>query len=321
MVSRWRVRFGVAGRKAPWGTAIMSLWMGVACGAPGGDLSASGGTRADGGAASGGAGSLGAGGTSSGGAGLGPASGGAGLGPPSGGGLGPASGGAHPGSGGSGGAPSGGGESGGGESGGAESDGGRGPGSGGASGHVGGAAASGGDPGSGGAAGECPFAGNISYVLSKEDNPTSEQQSAYEKIEQAMDKAVAFYNCYTQISKEITAHYVPSVATADGNPNGTIRFGSSASMNFVTAMHEISHVVGVGADSGFDPLIRNGVYTGPVATAKLRELTDDPAAEIHGDTQHFWPYGLNYESEWHSEQDGIFHCYIVTAIRQDMGWQ
>lgn len=198
-----------------------------------------------------------------------------------------------------------------------------------ASGGAGGSAAGSGGESAGGSAaggsgaggsGECPFEGKITYTLARAENPTDDQQDAYERITSALDKALSIYNCYTQIEKQLNAQYNPSVPTADGNPNGSIRFGSRASMNFVTAMHEVSHVLGVGADGAYDPLIVGGVYTGPLATARLRELTGDETAEIHGDGQHFWPYGLNYESEYESEQDGIFHCYIVTAIRQDIGW-
>jgi hypothetical protein len=30
---------------------------------------------------------------------------------------------------------------------------------------------------------------------------------------------------------------------------------------------------------------------------------------------------LNYQSEWHSEADGIAHCRMVMALRKDMGMQ
>lgn len=174
--------------------------------------------------------------------------------------------------------------------------------------------------GSGGGEGACPFSGRITYSLAQATDPTDDQKDAYGRITTAIEKALSIYNCYTDIEKTLNVQYNPSVETADGNPNGSIRFGSRASMNFVTAMHEISHTLGVGADGAYDPLIVGGVYTGPIATARLRELTEDPSAEIHGDSQHFWPYGLNYESEYHSEEDGIFHCYIVSAIREDIGW-
>jgi hypothetical protein len=40
---------------------------------------------------------------------------------------------------------------------------------------------------------------------------------------------------------------------------------------------------------------------------------------VNADTQHFWPYGLNYDSEYHDINDAIDHCKMVTAIRKDMG--
>ena len=52
---------------------------------------------------------------------------------------------------------------------------------------------------------------------------------------------------------------------------------------------------------------------------KLRELTGDPSAELHGDTQHFWPYGLNYTTEVSSDEDLIRHCLIVDAMQADFG--
>ena len=160
--------------------------------------------------------------------------------------------------------------------------------------------------------------GSVSYTLTRAAQPTSAQTAAYDKITAALDTAVAYYNCYTNLTKALRASYEPSVATADGNVNGAIRFGSSDSMNHITAMHEIGHTLGVGGNE-FNRLIVNGIFTGPVATAKLREITGDPAAEVHGDTQHFWPYGLNYTSEVKSDDDLINHCLIVAAMRTDMG--
>ena len=54
-----------------------------------------------------------------------------------------------------------------------------------------------------------------------------------------------------------------------------------------------------------------------LATQVLRELTGDPGAELHGDAQHFWPYGLNYTSEVTSNEDLIRHCVIVDAMQED----
>ena len=164
----------------------------------------------------------------------------------------------------------------------------------------------------------CPRSGNVRYTLARSMAPTPDEQDAYDRITQAMDEALVFYNCYTSLSLELRVSYVPSVATADGNVNGSMRFGSRASMNMITAMHELGHTAGVGAQR-FQQLIQAGVYTGASATQVLRDLTGDPTAEIHGDTQHFWPYGLNYTSEVSSDEDLIRHCLIVDAMQADFG--
>jgi hypothetical protein len=164
----------------------------------------------------------------------------------------------------------------------------------------------------------CPESGNVRYTLARSMAPTPDEQDAYERITLAMDEALVFYNCYTSLSLELRVTYVPGVATADGNVNGSMRFGSRASMNSITAMHEIGHTAGVGGPR-FQPLIQAGVYTGASATRVLRELTEDPSAELRGDTQHFWPYGLNYTSEVSSDEDLIRHCLIVGAMQADFG--
>jgi len=134
-----------------------------------------------------------------------------------------------------------------------------------------------------------------------------------------MDIAVKYYNCYTDITKTINVSYVPSVQTADGNSNGSIRFGSTASMNHVTAMHEVSHTVGVGTASKWSSMISNGQFTGANAKAEVGVHFSDAGGLVHADTQHFWPGGLNYESEGKKESDLIAHCRMVVAIRKDLG--
>ena len=163
-----------------------------------------------------------------------------------------------------------------------------------------------------------PKKGNVTYTIEMVSNPTADQRDAYEKIKTAMDKAVSFYNEYTTITKNLKIVYEPSVATADGNINGTIRFGSNRSyMNHITAMHEIAHTVGVGTTSKWWSLIVNKVYTGANGTAEIRAITGNNSAVINGDNTHFWPYGLNYTSEVKSDQDLINHCKIVEAMKKD----
>lgn len=169
------------------------------------------------------------------------------------------------------------------------------------------------------ASSSCPGSGHVSYTLDRAGSPTSDQTEAYNRITAAMDQAVAVYNCYTSITKALSVSYVPGVPTADGNYNGSIRFGATADMQQVTAMHEIGHTVGVGTYSSWSSFVSGGNWTGANAVGELRTLTGDSTAVLHADTQHFWPYGLNYTSEVTGPQDLVRHCLMVVALRRDMG--
>ena len=160
--------------------------------------------------------------------------------------------------------------------------------------------------------------GNITYTLKKVSNPTTDQADAYARISKAMDSALSFYNTYTSLSRNLNIVYEPSVATADGNSNGTIRFGSNRTyMVTATAMHEMGHVFGVGTTSNYKNLIINGIFTGKNATDTLKAITGDNTAVLNGDATHFWPYGLNYASEAKSVDDYIYHARIVNAMQKD----
>lgn len=161
--------------------------------------------------------------------------------------------------------------------------------------------------------------GRITYTLHRAGSPTADQASAYNQITTAMNQALAVYNCQTSITKALTVSYDPGVPTADATYNGHIRFGSRASMQQITAMHEISHTLGVGTGPGWSSRLSGGAWTGANANAELRRLTNNPAATIRGDAAHFWPYGLNYTSEVTSANDLVIHCRIVAALRRDMG--
>jgi hypothetical protein len=165
----------------------------------------------------------------------------------------------------------------------------------------------------------CTATGKVTYTLARSSSPTAQEQSAYDAITCAMNMATAYYNCYTNITKSLNVSYAPSVATADGNINGSIRFGSTTYMNCITAMHEIGHTVGIGTAGNWGSQVSGGNFTGANATQQLRSITGNQADVVHADTQHFWPYGLNYTSEVSSTTDLVDHCLMVVAIRKDLG--
>jgi hypothetical protein len=84
-------------------------------------------------------------------------------------------------------------------------------------------------------------------------------------------------------------------------------------------MHEIGHTLGVGTAPNWPKLSVDGLFIGETAIAQLRAITGKSDDVLHSDTQHFWPYGLNYESEAKSTADLVDHCLMVTAMRKDLG--
>jgi len=155
----------------------------------------------------------------------------------------------------------------------------------------------------------------ITYRLQNATNPTSDQADAYARIESAMRLAVARYTkLAVRPKKSITVSYVPSVSTADGNFNGNIRFGSDrAYMKERTALHEISHTLGIGQTKAFDT--RCAANDWPSAT-KLLKSWDGADAKINCGGGHIWPYGLNYDREW-SETNADRHCQLIDAMLAD----
>jgi hypothetical protein len=159
-------------------------------------------------------------------------------------------------------------------------------------------------------------AAEITWTLVRASNPTADQQDAYARITSAMNAAVARYNALSDLTKAITVSYVPGVPTADGNTNGSIRFGSNRSyMTERTALHETAHTLGVGLSSGWNSLGGSGTWTGAQATALVRQY-DGGSAVIHTGGGHFWPYGLNYENEF-SQTNADRHVFLVVAMKRD----
>ncbi|MDH6492415.1 hypothetical protein M2157_008414 [Streptomyces sp. SAI-127] len=130
-------------------------------------------------------------------------------------------------------------------------------------------------------------AATITWTLERASNPTADQQAAYTLITSAMNAAVARYNNLSDLGKSITVRYDTSVPTADGNLNGTIRFGGNRSyMTERTALHEIAHTIGVGTSSGWSSLGGSGTWTGAQATALVRQF-DGSSAKLSTGGGHF----------------------------------
>jgi len=126
-----------------------------------------------------------------------------------------------------------------------------------------------------------------------------------------MNDAVSIYNSYGYFDKHVTANYNSGVPTAQAGYSGWIDFGGSIGTR--VALHEIAHTLGVGQHGGWT----SGGWWGPAANARIK-LYEGQGAAIGTSGDHFWPYGLNYDTE-----DGSIprerHCKMVSAMRRDMG--
>lgn len=155
--------------------------------------------------------------------------------------------------------------------------------------------------------------GQLTWTLTSTGVPADVQT----RITDAMNGACARYNAGAEWpARTLTVEYNTGVATADGNTNGNIRFGANTSYQAVrTAMHEIAHTYGVGISSGWTANISGGLFVGTTAVDAIKSF-DGSDAVINTGGGHFWPYGLNYDSEW-SEESGYRHVKIVWAMRAD----
>jgi hypothetical protein len=179
------------------------------------------------------------------------------------------------------------------------------------------AGAGGADPNDG-----CPHSGSVSYTLNGEEAWPSD---AVELLTAAMDEAVWYYNCYADLSQNLTVNYDEGVQTAQANVDGWMTFGAGRGyMVVATAMHEVSHTLGVGYYP-WQELMEDGRWIGE-ATVELisslppEERDPDEYSQrdyITGDSQHFWPYGLNQGTEHQSEWSLINNVRLVAAMNED----
>ena len=155
------------------------------------------------------------------------------------------------------------------------------------------------------------------------DGPANTPAATLAAITASMDEAIDYYNAYSEYEwqeysndpRGIRVIYDPAVPTANAIYRSRISFGGSTGVQ--VAMHEMSHVLGVGT---FEPVwtnrLESGQWTGAVANALVEEF-DGPGTTIYGDASHFWPYGLNFSSE-DSLENRRRHVLMVGALRADM---
>lgn len=154
----------------------------------------------------------------------------------------------------------------------------------------------------------------ITYTVHKSANPSEDELDAYSRIETSIQLAVDRHNLLGGATKFLNVYYAPGVPTAEANYNGDVRFGSNRSyMNERTALHEVSHTLGIGQTAAFnDKCAANDWAT----ATPLLQSWDGPDARINCGGGHIWPYGLNYDNEW-SPEAAERHVQLIQAMIVD----
>ena len=161
-----------------------------------------------------------------------------------------------------------------------------------------------------------PVIGNARYSIGSQLQ--NAQADIKKRIIDALDKALDLYNRYANFDTEFVVEYDPSVPTAEVGGDGVMRFGNM--FGYRVTLHELGHMFGVGKRWEWQELAKNGRWTGLKANALMQSLSkpgDDTA--IYCDSLHFWPGGLNQESELYTWPDAdVRHVKLVSALVKDM---
>ncbi len=150
-------------------------------------------------------------------------------------------------------------------------------------------------------------------------------QAHYDAAYAAASSSIDRYNAYgnfNAINSHVYIYYDSGIGTAQANFGGSVGFGGTYPAERVM-MHEMGHFLGLpnwasggwnGTGSG---MMAGGVWHGPIANQLIQQFNGE-GAQIHGDSAHFWPYGLNYDNEG-SEINKQRQVAMVYAMRADLG--
>jgi hypothetical protein len=160
--------------------------------------------------------------------------------------------------------------------------------------------------------------GKITYTFNKAVNPTAGQLEAYARLQVAVDSAAWYLSNYTSATKHVYLNYVEGTPTADANNEGWMRFGTNPGFqNLRTMLHEMNHTLGTGTTSWWAGKIVGGKFQGQYTNELLRKIKNSTTDQLSGDAQHWWPYGLNQNSEVTSSWDYVYNCILIEAMRKD----
>lgn len=156
--------------------------------------------------------------------------------------------------------------------------------------------------------------------------------AATARITTAVKDAVAYWNNLTEIKGFNTSvGYNSGVPTAECSYGGWMSVGANSSYQSTgTILHELLHGIGVIPWANTEWSRRNlrssvngegygtGLWLGDRVTQVLRFWDNSTTAQLNGDYQHMWPYGINGASEDnHTDLLYIGNSLICQALGED----
>ncbi|QDU59135.1 Autotransporter-associated beta strand repeat protein [Aeoliella mucimassa] len=115
----------------------------------------------------------------------------------------------------------------------------------------------------------------------------------------------------------VDLYYNSGVPTAQAGYYGAIEYGGTWPNERVT-QHELNHWLGSGTDGNWYNLFSNNVWTGTKVNALMAQF-DGQGTAFRQSGVHFYPYGLNYDSEVTDDSIYMRNVALMYAMRQDMG--
>lgn len=157
---------------------------------------------------------------------------------------------------------------------------------------------------------------SFDLAVDKANNTTPVPANIQNEIISAINAAVAVYNEWSNYSKNLYVVYNSGVATADGNFNGTIRFGPGVQYRTpLIAFHEINHVMGAGTYGTWQSRVDNNAKLWLGATGIAMSEQYFPNNTLKAD------YHIHWVGDGPTQNVDMFRegVHIVGALREDMG--
>ncbi|TWT90865.1 Autotransporter-associated beta strand repeat protein [Pseudobythopirellula maris] len=157
-----------------------------------------------------------------------------------------------------------------------------------------------------------PARADLGYTVGGSWPNAAHRAAAENAIQTVTDR----YNAYGDFgSPNVYVYYNAGIPTAQASYLGSIGFGGTYPNERVTA-HEMAHYLGL-PSGNWGSLMSGGTWSGAHGLAKVKQF-DGEQATLNGDSIHYWPYGLNFDSEG-SETNKQRQVAVVYAMRADLG--